>query len=359
MNPAGAQSPSLRNFLRLLGVCLTICCLWLPSTGWIIPQPKANVWATLARSMGQDHICLAAASADDPLSTCLVGIPFKPEEFPPELLQLLRSANQFIYTPPKEHDQLYHQIHSHRLMPDQWCKDTVEVDVPTTLRHKPLKLEKGVFLICGDRAWAGIPPLHTGGPCTLGQLSLFTPNKTSVANWQRKISRNSAIQKRDLSAIDPDCDHEIVHWSKPKGVAVTIFLPWVAIVKALGELAHLECWVAKQANLTTDALTNLLGEEETTRQATLQNRAAIDYLLLLHGHRCEEFEGLCCFNLSTKAENIHSTIQQMKDMIHSIKWETGDWLEKVKGYLFGSSKLEISTLKSVEQHPDESKLLLS
>ncbi|RMC17363.1 hypothetical protein DUI87_05944 [Hirundo rustica rustica] len=190
-------------------------------------------------------------------------------------------------------------------MPDQWCKDTVEVDVPTTSRHKPLKLPKGVFLICGDRAWAGIPPLHTGGPCTLGQLSLFTPNKTSVANWQRKISRNSAIQKRDLSAIDPNCDHEIVHWSKPKGVAVTIFLPWVAIAKALGELAHLECWVAKQANLTTDALTNLLGEEETTRQATLQNRAAIDYLLLLHGHRCEEFKGLCCFNLSTKAENIH------------------------------------------------------
>ncbi|RMC01175.1 hypothetical protein DUI87_22266 [Hirundo rustica rustica] len=262
MNPAGAQFPSPRNFPRLLGVCLTICCLCLPSTGWIIPQPKTNVWATLARSMGQDHICLTAASADDPLSTCLVGIPFKPKEFPSELLQLLRSANQFIYTPPKERDQLYHRIRSSRLMPDHWCKDTVEVDVPTTLRHKPLKLPKGVFLICGDRAWAGIPPLHIGGPCTLGQLSLFTPTKPSVANWQRKISRNSAIQKTDLSAIDPDCDHEIVHWSKPKGVTVTIFLPWVAIAKALGELAHLECWVAKQANLTTDALTNLLGEEE-------------------------------------------------------------------------------------------------
>ncbi|RMC13556.1 hypothetical protein DUI87_08632 [Hirundo rustica rustica] len=160
-----------------------------------------------------------------------------------------------------------------------------------------------------------------------GPVKLVHPKQTSVANWQCKISRNSAIQKRDLSAIDPDCDHEIVHWSKPKGVAVTIFLPWVVIAKALGELAHLECWVAKQANLTTDALTNLLGEEETTRQATLQNRAAIDYLLLLHGHRCDEFEGLCCFNLSTKAENIHSTIQQMKEMIHSIRRETGDWLD--------------------------------
>ncbi|RMB95946.1 hypothetical protein DUI87_27586 [Hirundo rustica rustica] len=166
------------------------------------------------------------------------------------------------------------------------------------------------------------------------------------ANWQRKLSRNSAIQKRDLSSIDPDCDHEIVHWSKAKGVAVTIFLPWVAIAKALGELAHLECWVAKQANLTTDALTNLLGEAETSRQATLQNRAAIDYLLLLHGHRCEEFEGLCCFNLSSKAENIHATIQRMKEMITSIKRETGGWLDELFGN-WGLTGWVSSTLKTL------------
>ncbi|RMC16672.1 hypothetical protein DUI87_06611 [Hirundo rustica rustica] len=164
---------------------------WVPSK-WVRPyvpkvsgshgkksiQPKANVWATLARSMGQDHICLTAASADDPLSTCLVGIPFKPEEFPAELLKYLRTANQ--------------------------------------VRPHPYTL-KG-------------------------------PIKNPFAIWS--------------------------------------------------------------------------GEEETSRQATLQNRAAIDYLLLLHGHRCEEFEGLCCFNLSSKAENIHATIQRMKDMIPYIKRET-------------------------------------
>ncbi|RMC20508.1 hypothetical protein DUI87_01359 [Hirundo rustica rustica] len=96
--------------------------------------------------------------------------------------------------------------------------------------------------------------------------------------------------------------------------------------KTLGELAHLECWVAKQANLTSNALANLLSDEEITRQATLQNRAAIDYLLLLHGHRCEEFEGLCCFNLSSKAEDIHTTIRQMREMVTNIKRETDDWL---------------------------------
>ncbi|TRZ13227.1 hypothetical protein HGM15179_013881 [Zosterops borbonicus] len=97
----------------------------------------------------------------------------------------------------------------------------------------------------------------------------------------------------------------------------------------MGELSQLECWVAKQANLTSNALTDLLSEERITRQATLQNRAAIDYLLLLHQHTCEEFEGLCCFNLTSKAEDIQKSIVQIRDMVGSIKKETGGWLDNL------------------------------
>ncbi|RMB97109.1 hypothetical protein DUI87_26393 [Hirundo rustica rustica] len=158
--------------------------------------------------MGQDHICLSATSADSPLSTCLVGIPFKPRDFPPKFLQIVREIN---------------------------------------------------FKAAQE------------GPSSFKNLHL---------NFD---------------------------------------------VMALGELAHLECWVAKQANLTSNALANLLSDEEITRQATLQNRAAIDYLLLLHGHRCEEFEGLCCFNL-LKAEDVHTAIRQMRERVTNIKRETDGWL---------------------------------
>ncbi|RMC05519.1 hypothetical protein DUI87_18713 [Hirundo rustica rustica] len=78
-------------------------------------------------------------------------------------------------------------------------------------------------------------------------------------------------------------------------------------------------------------LAGLLSDEEVTRQETLQNRAAVDYLLLLHGYRCEEFEGLCCFNLSTKAEDVHKAIQSIRDMVNDIKRETGDWLSGMFG----------------------------
>ncbi|RMC21914.1 hypothetical protein DUI87_02785 [Hirundo rustica rustica] len=162
-------------------------------------------------------------------------------------------------------------------------------------------------------------------------VGLIFPQQDHSHELAAKKFQEQKGPKRDLALFDASCDSEIIHWSKVKGVAVTVSLPWVSTAKALGELAHLECWVATQANLTSNALAGLLSDEEVTRQATLQNRAAIDYLLLLHGHRCEEFEGLCCFNLSTKAEDVHKAIQSIWGMVEDIKKETGDWLSRMFG----------------------------
>ncbi|TRZ16872.1 hypothetical protein HGM15179_010236 [Zosterops borbonicus] len=202
----------------------------------------------------------------------------------------------------------------------------------STLLHKPLTLPKGTFLICGDKAFNGIPSRLLGGPCTLGRLSLLTPNKTTIMDWiVKNSSKHATVQKRDLASLSPDCESDIIHWSKAKATAVTIFLPWVSVAKSLSKLGRLECWVAKQANLTSTALVDLLQDERITRQATLQNRAAIDYLLLLHHHTCEEFEGLCCFNLTSKAENVQKSIQKIKDMVHQIHQESKDWFDQVFG----------------------------
>ncbi|KFQ39126.1 hypothetical protein N332_11445, partial [Mesitornis unicolor] len=36
--------------------------------------------------------------------------------------------------------------------------------------------------------------------------------------------------------------------------------------------------------------------------------AAIDFLLLAHGHGCEDFDGLCCMNLTDHSEPIHKKV---------------------------------------------------
>ncbi|XP_066402870.1 uncharacterized protein [Molothrus aeneus] len=380
-----------RNHLLLLAT--TLWSAQFVTYAWIVPQPKANVWRTLAEALGQDHICLDTGAAKDPMSSCLVGIPLPPSELPPlfnyafslsttrdaiatfwsawrdgvrglipldsepQELHLLGSAVapvciQFRFTPrPGEKGYTVLNPSDPRYQATRWCKRPIKVPLSSTPGGKPLALPRGIFFICGDRAWAGIPSHHIGGPCAFGRLSLLTPNITQIYDWRNKShslnsTSDSARVKRDLKDLDPDCDSVIEHWAKPKIVALTIFLPWVSIAKSLGELARLECWVEKQANFTSAALSDLLYDEKMTRQATLQNRAAIDFLLLLHNHRCEEFEGLCCMNLSSRAEDARVAIDKMHGLISNIKQQTADWL----GDLFsgwGLSGWVASVLKSV------------
>ncbi|KGL76213.1 hypothetical protein N309_08915, partial [Tinamus guttatus] len=41
--------------------------------------------------------------------------------------------------------------------------------------------------------------------------------------------------------------------------------------------------------------------------------AAIDFLLLAHGHGCEDLDGMCCMNLSDHSVSMHRRLQEMKD----------------------------------------------
>lgn len=70
-----------------------------------------------------------------------------------------------------------------------------------------------------------------------------------------------------------------------------------------------------------EAYGDLLQDWESTRHTTLQNQSAIDFLLLVHGHGCQDFEGLCCFNLSSHAESISKSIQLLKKQVQKIKME--------------------------------------
>lgn len=66
----------------LIGICFILFALNQSSNAWIVPQPRKNIWVTLAEALKQDHICLSTATAENPMSTCLVVVPFKPEAYP-------------------------------------------------------------------------------------------------------------------------------------------------------------------------------------------------------------------------------------------------------------------------------------
>ncbi|XP_072186952.1 syncytin-2-like [Excalfactoria chinensis] len=351
--------------LAALGVLV-----WLQCCGafWAPPQPKENIWVTLANKTGQDAICLALSSPGNPFSTCLVGIPLDaspcPEGVPPCQSNDTKgyADNWDVYIPhfpiaPLEPQELeilgsvkadwciyFNWTGSYRVGPDRskikprsvnsslliyrnqsvWCNYTsTSISVSS---NSPITLPYGVFLICGDRAWAGVPSKIVGGPCTLGRLTLLTPNTSMILQIHRQHSR----VKRMTHAFTTDCKDGVQFWSTTGTIFASIFPANVAAAKASAMLNGLGCWLAKQTNATSEALSQLLMDVDSIRHATLQNRAAIDFLLLAQGHGCEEFEGMCCMNLSDHSVSIHKQLQTLHTLTNNLQVNSGfgldDWL---------------------------------
>ncbi|XP_064032412.1 uncharacterized protein LOC135192956 [Pogoniulus pusillus] len=226
-------------------------------------------------------------------------------------------------------------------------EDIRKSNIPLLWNNKTAKaLPPNMFLICGDRAWQGIPRNAYGGPCYLGRLSLFAPHHRDWLNIT-KLSGLVRREKRSISALGPDCKDDVELWSFTARVFASFFAPGVAAAQALRQIDKLACWSVKQANVTTDILQQLLVDQNSLRHALLQNRAAIDFLLLAQGHGCEDFEGMCCFNLSDHSESIHKKLTWLKEHTQKIKQETSPfdkWLQSLVG---GLSPWLLSLIKEV------------
>ncbi|KFP14149.1 hypothetical protein Z169_12590, partial [Egretta garzetta] len=53
--------------------------------------------------------------------------------------------------------------------------------------------------------------------------------------------------------------------------------------------------------------------------------AAIDFLLFAQGHGCEDFEGMCCFNLSDHFKSIRSKLQQLPGNMRKLQVNKSLW----------------------------------
>lgn len=94
---------------------------------------------------------------------------------------------------------------------------------------------------------------------------------------------------------------------------------------------ELGCWAREELNKTSEVLDMLTTDVQSVNHAVLQNRAAIDFLLLAQGHGCEEFEGMCCMNLSDHSVSIHTKIKELRNGLNKLKEEEGlgldEWLK--------------------------------
>ncbi|RMB92374.1 hypothetical protein DUI87_31249 [Hirundo rustica rustica] len=361
--------------MKELSSCLILFLVALSNAAVLpVAQPKENVWETLANASGLDTICLTHSRPGKPFSTCLVGLPVSkwpiPENIPPEISKSIVDPvdqwdvwTKFLPAAPFEPQELeiLGSVHMQfcvkfglsgvtrnrtvDITPNlnfyrnssSWCNYTKMLKKPSN--HVPAQLPRGNFFICGDKIWPAIPANATGGPCSIGMLSLLTPDMTLM----RKLKQRG---KRSVQMYDPNCDDDVHTWSKAQRIAVAIFSPQAASGAALTQLDHVGCWLSKHARAVSLALSDMLLDIDSVRQASLQNRAAIDYLLLTHGHGCEEFEGMCCMNLSDHSKSIHENIRQLKESVNKLGEVTGSWMNGLFN-LFDLSPLWKEILKIV------------
>ncbi|XP_072184209.1 syncytin-A-like [Excalfactoria chinensis] len=189
-------------------------------------------------------------------------------------------------------------------------------------------LPPGIFLICGDRAWQGVPANAVGGPCYLGRLTILSPRALEWVQLAKDMARTR--KKRNIYSLTANCGDKVRLWRPTARIFASVLAPGVAAAHTLKEIERLACWSIKQANTTSAMLSDLLADVDSIRHAVLQNRAAIDFLLLAQGHGCKDFEGMCCFNLSDHSESLHKKLEWLREHTNKIgiqKDPLGDWLE--------------------------------
>ncbi|XP_064272577.1 uncharacterized protein LOC135298693 isoform X1 [Passer domesticus] len=338
-----------------------------------VNQPEKNVWEALAQAADLDSICLTHSRPGRPFSACMIGLPVSEWPIPghtaieisqvvkdpvnewytwihslpvassePQELEIFGSMTmnvcmKFEISGTAKPNKTIDVTPSHEFYRNAsaWCNNTMVTDKGSL--QVPVQLPRGFFLICGDRIWHGIPANAKGGPCSIGRISMLTPDLKMQKEQKHK-------EKRSLQYFDENCDDRVYTWSKARRIAIAIFSPQAASGIALTQLDRMGCWLSKHAQSVSLALSDMLQDMNSVRQATLQNRAAIDYLLLAHGHGCKEFEGMCCMNLSDHSRSIHENIEKIEESVKKLGEITGSWIEDMAKF-FDLSPLGKEILK--------------
>nr|ATY46614.1 envelope protein Mab4 [Mabuya sp. NRPS-2014] len=190
--------------------------------------------------------------------------------------------------------------------------------------HVPLP--PGWFFTCGQRTYSYIPGDLIDTTCCISRLTVYLPQKHELQK----------AHKRRRSTITENCDSNINLWSKAEYISLAVSLIGVPGLAAgnTRQLRKVAGSLAKTINATSTAISALNQEQQQLRHAVLDNRSAIDYLLLVHHQGCEAVEQMCCFNLTGQSQVVGQQIKQLHNLVtHITEDENPGWWDKLWSWL--------------------------
>uniref|UniRef100_A0A3B4WXW0 ribonuclease H n=1 Tax=Seriola lalandi dorsalis TaxID=1841481 RepID=A0A3B4WXW0_SERLL len=186
------------------------------------------------------------------------------------------------------------------------------------IQYCSIPLPKGVYWICGMKAYEYLPK-DWSGVCGLGHVIPAMRVLTAPPEVH--------IVKRDLYT------HKQTTWTRLFGALI----PSYGVMASLDQIRDLSHAVEDLANSTAKGISLLTKEMTAIRMMTLQNRAALDYLLASQGGTCAIIGTECC----TFIPNNNATIQEITNHMHDIAKLLH---EPASTSLFDWFKLKLGTL---------------
>ncbi|XP_059571944.1 syncytin-A-like [Alligator mississippiensis] len=207
------------------------------------------------------------------------------------------------------------------------CNKTSQISYAYTHTVLPL----GWFLACGRIIYLYLPANATGGPCTIARVTAAFPRKSDLMHTEQ--TPLGGRFKRAYTILTANCDENDSPGLLSKAEYVALAASMVGVpglaVSNRRNLNAVACVLAKGLNATSRALSALNAEQKQLRDAALENRAAIDYLLLRHNLGCETLKGMCCFNLTDNSVLIEDKIGALQQLTQTLKESSGldfSWL---------------------------------
>ncbi|XP_074799581.1 uncharacterized protein LOC141981845 [Natator depressus] len=332
----------------VLIVCL-LCLLFPVGVGsGVLPPLRArmtyNIWERLASIANVTHFCLSdSVAAGELLGTCLIPVCHHPEEIGNETMLAAYANLSSQYSGmanwgPANYTLPHTAISLHTPYPaganNVTCArvaNCTSTKVPLGCRQIPqpllncshavnvsynyghIILPSGWFFTCGSRTFSYIPAnLSDGTLCCLSRMTLILPFAS-----QRHSKRSVPLSDNCVA------DVELFSRAEYTALAASIVgVPGLATYTAR-TLNTLACFAAKAINTTSKAIALLNAEQHELRDAILDNRAAIDFLLLKHHLGCSTFRHMCCFNLTDNSRSIESRLAELAKLTAHIRQDVG------------------------------------
>ncbi|XP_067324712.1 endogenous retrovirus group K3 member 1 [Anolis sagrei] len=338
------------NSITVLMLCVIFMLMGAPTQAMDLDgRLQYNLWVQLANITDQVDFCLAETpDIHGLLSTCLIPVCKDPRDIGDitgmaDFEDIKGKAPTIKYssmvrwgTPthrlPANAIQLYtpHVAHApnitcakmvncSRHKPPRGClkpgqgKWTCSQTQVVTSNYLHIPLPPGWFFTCGARTFNYIPANISETTCCLSRLVSILPTKDQI----------TSREKRGVT-LDDSCDSDINLLNQAEYISLAVSLVGVPALAVINHrtLAKTACSLAKVINHTSSAIGLLGVEQQELRNAILDNRAAIDFLLLQHLIGCESVKSMCCFNLTDNSNKISMHVASLKDLAQHIRQDT-------------------------------------